>query len=194
MRYKQTIEKSSNLWVLWSIQNQKEFCRKQCSTSGKEWLEDEHQPSVMFGLRKSELESFSELELLKGFRTILVQSKVHTTQWLLYLFDYGGFIVEGYDIDTICSEEVNWNAVLLGKCSNENIADQTEPAVFFRKEAIVKWPHCHLQYHGEAEIFQGQQNMFAKVNWGANLKVISYGSKEKNEGLKLEKQLSYTWK
>ena len=127
-------------------------------------------------------------------RTILVQSKVHTTQRLLYPFDYGGFIVEGYDIDTICSEEVNWNAVLLGKCSNENIADQTEPAVFFRKEAIVKWPHCHLQYHGEAEIFQGQQNMFAKVNWGANLKVISYGSKEKNEGLKPEKQLTYTWK
>ena len=67
MRHKQTIGKSSNLWVLQSIQNQKEFCPKQCNTSGKEWLEDEHQPSVMFGLRKSELESFSELELLKGY-------------------------------------------------------------------------------------------------------------------------------
>ena len=107
--------------------------------------------------------------------------------------------MEGYYIDTICSEEVNWNTVLTWEMQQWECCWPNSASCVFQKRSdcemtslssTVSWRSRNIPKTAE---FVVELDTFAKVNWGLNLKVISYGRKEKNKGLKSEKQLSYTW-
>lgn len=124
--------------LLWSVQNPKEFYHEQCHSLGKVWLED----NLLFMVWENLKFPWDRVIERIQSRTILLQRKGHTNQRPLS-FECRSLIVEGYYIDAICSEgsiEILW---WLRKCSMK-LDDQTEPAVYFRKEASGKWPHCHL--------------------------------------------------
>lgn len=124
-------------------------------------------------------------------RTILVQRKGHTNQRPLSFErrrNYCGRLLHRCNLF--------WRGQL--KCCGDSgnaamrFADQTEPAVCFRKEASGTWPHCHLQDPREVDCFRDTErlvelDMFTEVNLDINWKVTSYGGREKNEDLKSEK-------
>lgn len=192
MNQKQTKKQNTKHWdqviyELWSVQNPKEFYHKQCHTPGKDWLEANLLCVVWENLKFLWERVMGRIRS----RTILVQRKGHTNQRPLS-FECRSLIVEGYYIDAICSEGVNWNTVVTQKMQPWDSLTRLSQLCVSEKKQVGHDLIVVCRIHERRNCFRDTElvvelDMVTEVNLGINWKVTSYGGREKKWGLKVKK-------